>query len=246
MTNKLLLAFFLFPAFQLHAQTDSARTLKTDWTKIDLSNRANDHFMIQYGFDGWVNTPDSISTSGFSRHFNFYFMYDYPFKTNPRYSIGIGAGLGSSNIFFQNTNIDLKSTSALLPFTNVAKQNHFDKYKLTTLFLEAPVELRFAQNPVTPDKGFKAAIGLKIGTLLKSYTKGKNLVDSSSKTIYGRNYIAKEVNKRFLNTTRLAVTGRVGYGNISLDGSYQFTGILRQGAGPAMNAWSIGLTLSGL
>ncbi len=31
---------------------------KTDWSKIDLSNRANDHFLIQYGYDGWSNTPD--------------------------------------------------------------------------------------------------------------------------------------------------------------------------------------------
>src|SRR6266487_2592108 len=104
---------------------------KTDWSKIDLSNRANDHFLIQYGYDGWSNAPDSINPNGFSRHFNFYFMYDKPFKTNPHFSIGIGIGFGSSNIFFKNTYVNLKSSSGTLPFTNVSSSsNHFDKYKL--------------------------------------------------------------------------------------------------------------------
>ena len=43
---------------------------KKDWSKLDLSTRANDHFLIQYGDDAWPNVPDSINTSGFSRHFN--------------------------------------------------------------------------------------------------------------------------------------------------------------------------------
>ena len=29
-------------------------TLKRDWNKLDLSTRANDHFMLQYGLDGWA------------------------------------------------------------------------------------------------------------------------------------------------------------------------------------------------
>src|SRR4051812_15788938 len=99
---------------------------KIDWSKIDLSNRANDHFMIQYGYDGWLNTPDSATPSGFSRHFNFYFMYDKPFKTNPRFSVGIGVGLGSSNMFFENTYVQLKSTGLRLPFTDVSATNHFE------------------------------------------------------------------------------------------------------------------------
>jgi hypothetical protein len=225
---------------------DKDEKKKPDYNKIDLSNRANDHFMLQYGYDGWTNTPDSVNPSGFSRHFNFYFMYDKPFKTNPHYSIGIGLGLGTSNIFFKNTYIDLKSIAPQLPFTNVSTTNHFDKYKLATSFLEAPVEFRFAGNPITPEKGIKAALGIKAGFLLKAYTKGKNEVSATGQTLYGKNYIMKEVEKHYINNTRFAVTGRIGYGFISLDGSYQLTSFLKSGAGATINPWSLGLTISGL
>lgn len=215
--------------------------------KLDLSNRANDHFMIQFGGDGWLNRPDSIQTSGFSRHFNFYFMLDKPFKSNQHFSMGIGVGIGSSNMFFKNTMIDLKSaTTTYLPFNNVSATYHYNKYKLTTIFAELPLELRYAGNPVQPDKGFKMALGVKIGTLLKAYTKGKNYVDAGGTTVYGDKFIQKESEKRFINATRFAVTGRVGYGNFSLDASYQLNGFLKEAAGATMHPFSIGLTISGL
>jgi hypothetical protein len=249
--KKILLALLGIMALTVSKAQDKDEKKKPDYSKIDLSNRANDHFMIQYGYDGWSGTNDSINPSGFSRHFNFYFMYDKPFKTNPHYSLGIGLGYGSSNIFFDNTYINLKSLSPQLPFTNVsttipANAYKFDKYKLVTTFLEAPVEFRFAGNPVTPDKGMKAAIGIKAGFLLKAYTKGKNEVNASGQSLYGKNYIMKEVEKHYINTTRFAVTGRIGYGFISVDGSYQLTSFFKSGAGPTVNPWSIGLTLSGL
>ncbi|MBS1730552.1 MAG: outer membrane beta-barrel protein [Bacteroidetes bacterium] len=228
----------------LHAQENNVAPSKE---KLDLSNRANDHFMIQYGIDGWLNTPDSINPSGFSRHFNFYVMLDKPFRSSPHYSIGIGVGLGSSNIFFKNTMVDLKSaTTTYLPFLDVSATSHYNKYKLTTIFAELPLEIRYAGNPVQPDKGLKIALGLKIGTLLKSYTKGKNLMDVNGTSIYGDKFIQKESNKRFINTTRFALTGRIGFGNFSLDGSYQVNGFLKENAGATFHPWSLGITVSGL
>ena len=220
---------------------------KTDWKKLDLSNRANDHFMIQFGYDGWTNTPDSANPSGFSRHFNFYFMLDKPFKNNPRYSIGLGLGFASSNIFFKDTYIDLKSTTAsTLPFEGVSNTDHFKRYKLTTTWAEVPLEFRFASNPVTPDKGWKAAVGFKFGLMLKAYTKGKDLLNSSGTSIYGKSYTMKESDKKLFNTSRVAATARIGFGNFSIDGSYSLTGLLKSAAGSTVNPYSVGLTISGL
>ena len=218
------------------------------WDKIDLSNRPNDHLMIQYGYDSWGSVPDSINTSGFSSHFNVYGMLDKPFKKNPHMSVGFGLGVGSSNIFFSDTYVNLKSPTTSLPFTNVAQSNtgHFKKYKLTTVFAELPIELRYAGNPVNPDKGFKASIGAKIGTLLDAHTKGKNAIRSEGTTIYGTKYIQKEKEKHFINSTRAAITARIGVGNFSVDGSYQFTNFLKSSVGPTVKPYSIGLTISGL
>ena len=160
----------LLTTFAMAKAQDTTKPKKI-WQKIDLSNRANDHFMLQYGYDSWGSVPDSINTSGFSRHFNVYVMLDKPFKTNPHFSVGFGLGIGSSNIFFQNTYIDLKSRTTTLPFRDVSAENHFKKYKLNTTFLELPLEFRYVSNPVTPDKGFKAAVGAKVGTLLSAHTK---------------------------------------------------------------------------
>src|SRR4051812_9472400 len=61
---------------------------KKSGKKIDLTNRSNDHFMLQYGADTWMGTNDSINPKGFSRFFNFYVMLDKPFRNNPKFSVG--------------------------------------------------------------------------------------------------------------------------------------------------------------
>jgi hypothetical protein len=200
--------------------------------------------MVQFGLDNWSGANDSANPQGFSRHFNIYFMLDKPFRNNPRFSVGLGAGIGSSNIFFKRTNVDLKSQSARLPFTRLDSSNHFKKYKLTTVFLEAPVELRYNSNPLNTNKSFKMALGLKVGTLINAHTKGKTLEDKNGNTVNA--YILKENSKRFFNSTRLALTGRVGIGVVSLHGAYQITTLLKDGAGPELRPYSIGLTFSGL
>ena len=231
---------------RLETKTPMPSETKRDWSKIDLSSRPADHLMIQFGSDAWLNRPDSVRTTGFSRHFNVYFMLDKPFKTNPKLSLAFGVGIGSSNIFFNNTKVDIKSIANRLPFTRVDSVDHFKKFKVTTIYAEIPVELRYYSNPENPGKSWKAAVGIKVGTLLKSYTKGKDLVNKAGNSIYGTGYIVKESNKRFFNGTMLAATARIGYGMFSLDAGYQINGVLKDGVGPSMNKLSIGLTISGL
>ena len=226
------------------AQTPTSK----DATKIDLTGRAADHLMLQFGSDMWTGKPDSVKTSGFSRHFNAYFMYDVPFKKDPHYSVAFGLGVGTSNIFLDNhTYADVKSPSSTLPFHHIDSiSNHFSKQKLTTIYLQAPVELRYYSDPAHPNKSWKTAVGFKLGTLLKGYSKAKNFVRSDGSTVYGSTYIEKEYNKRWFDATDVTLTGRFGYGIISLDAGYQVTGVFRDGLGPVVNKFSIGITMSGL
>ena len=254
MKKILLFSLIIVTAFAAKSQTTDSIQLpvtppvprQSTKDKLDLSTRANDHFMVQYGFDSWGSVPDSINTSGLSRHFNVYFMLDKPFLNSPKFSIGIGVGIGSSNMFFSDTYINLKSNTSTLPFTNVSKTDHFDKFKLTTTFVEIPLELRFVTNPAQPDKGFKIAVGVKGGLLISAHTKGKNYIDSSNNAVFDPKYINKEYEKKFINSSRFALTGRVGLGHISIDGSYQVTSFLKTGVGPVIHPYTVGLTLSGL
>src|SRR5438045_4746807 len=145
--------------------------------------------------------PDSISShqSCFSKGFNAYLMLDKPFKTNPKFSLGIGIGVGSSNITFKNMNVDIKSTAAKLPFTAVDSTNHFKKYKLSLSYLEIPLEFRYSSDPLHSNKSWKVAVGLKAGTLINAHTKGKDLQNKNNTLI--NSYTEKENSKKYFTGT---------------------------------------------
>ncbi len=210
----------------------------------NLTGRANDHFLLQLGITNWAGIPDSINTKGLSRSFNMYFMFDFPFKTNPRLSIGIGAGIGTDNIYFDKTYVGIKDATSTLRFQDLSDTSHFKKYKLSTAILEAPLELRFSSNPATPNKSFKVALGIKVGTLLNAHTKGRTWQNASGGTLLA--YTEKQTSKRFFNSNRFVATARVGYGVFSVFGSYQLNSLFKEGLGPDVRPYTIGLTISGL
>src|SRR5689334_4789504 len=125
-----------------------AQETKKKKEKIDLSNRSNDHFMIQFGVAGWSGIPDTINKAGFSKSFNAYFMFDWPFKSNPHLSIALGAGVGSDHIIFTKTHVGIKDLTTVFPFTNLSDTDHYKKTKLATAYLEAPLEFRYSADPV--------------------------------------------------------------------------------------------------
>ena len=221
-------------------------TMKMPKSGVDLVNRPGDHLMIQVAYNGWTPMPDSISShqSGISRGLNIYLMTDKPFKGNPHYSIGLGIGVGSSNIFFKRAMVDVKSANTKLPFTKLDSSNHFKKYKVSESFLEVPFEFRYSSHPETPAKSFKLAVGFKAGTLINVHTKGKDLQDKNNNTV--NSYTEKQSSKKFFNSTRFAGTLRVGYGILSLYGSYGLNNVLKDAAGAPFKLYEIGINLSGL
>lgn len=226
-------------SFTLIAQENPAPKKKV----IDMSNRANDHFLLQFGYTSWAGKPDSINTNGLSKSINAYFMFDFPFKTNPKLSMAFGPGISTDHILFSKTYVGIKDQTNSIYFTDQADTNHFKKTKLATAYLEAPIELRFSANPET-GKGFKGAIGIKIGTLINAHTRNTKFEDKNGNAL--NDYVMKESSKRFLNKNRISAQARFGYGHFTLYGSYQLTTLFRDGAGPEVRPFSIGLTLSGL
>ena len=239
---------FSFSLF-LHSQDDpSSKTKKKDWSKVKLTNRANDHFMVQYGMTTWSGKPDSINTRGWSNSINAYIMIDMPFKTDPRFSIAAGPGIGVDNMFFEKTTVTITNHLNPLEFKDLADTNHFNKYKLVNAFAELPIELRFVLNPENTNKSFKVAIGAKAGIQMSAHTKGKEWKDKNGHVVTGFDdkFIQKNKDKYFFNGNRFQGTFRVGYGFISAFGTYQFGSLIKEGLGPQVKPWSIGITISGL
>lgn len=216
-----------------------------DWKKATLE-KPGDHLLVQITSDHWSGVPDSISShmKGFSRGLGIGFMINKPFKSNPRWSVAFGLGINGSNMFFDKMKVDISASGTVLPFKNLDSADRFKKYKLVTVFAEIPVELRYSFNPEKESKCWKVALGLKAGTMLNAHTKGKTLQNSNGSTI--NSYTLKESKKTFFNTTRIVATARVGMGNFSLVGTYQVSAFLKDGAGPDIRPYQIGLCISGL
>jgi hypothetical protein len=222
---------------------DSTKTAPKKKPIIDLSGRANDHLMFQIGMAGWSGKPDSINTKGFSKSVNFYLMMDFPVKTNPKMSIGVGVGFGTDHVLFDKMYLGIKDGTPTLRIEDRSDTVYFKRYKLAVAWLEAPLELRYTKNPLNSNKSFKAAIGVKVGTLFNAHTRGNDFVDINGDI---NSYTQKEASKRFFNKNRLAATARVGMGVFSLFGSYQITQLFKENLAPKINPWSIGLQISGL
>jgi hypothetical protein len=241
MKKVLLLSLFALTGIILFAQEQPTSESKK---QFNLKNRANDHFLFQIGYLSWAKVPDTIHTKGFPTTINLYFMFDFPFRSNQRMSVGIGAGLASDNMYFDKTYVGIKDITPTLRFVDQSDTIHFKKNKLTTAYVEAPLELRYSSNPETPNKTFKVALGVKFGFLVDSRIKQKNLQTAQGATI--NEYIEKQASKRFFNSNRFVATARVGYGVFSVFGTYQLNPLFKEGLGPNVQPFSIGLTLSGL
>ena len=231
--NKLLItALWLCCSLNLLAQAD------TDPTRKAYAMPSRDYVMIQIGTEQWGNQPDSIQTTALGRVFNAYVCYDFPIlKSN--FSFAAGLGIGTSNIYFKNQVVILSDTTPAIQFRPETSPA-YKKFKLNTAYIEAPFELRFFANKENRNVGFKAALGLKVGALVSSHTKGKYTLNNKPIT-------DKVVTKRYIETWRYVTTLRLGYGNFSLYGAYSFSNLFRTNSGPEnIRPIQVGLTLSGL
>lgn len=240
----------LLIAGSLFAQMDTTTTPalvvseapKKPKKKYNLTNRANDHFLLQLGYTNWLDKPDSIRTKGFSRSVNTYFMLDFPFKTTPQLSAAIGVGIGSDHIFLDKQIADVNGRTTTMRFNGVdTTTTSIKKSKVLTAYAEIPVELRFVSNPEKSDNSFKFALGVKVGTMIKGGTRSRLTEPNSSP-----NYLLKEASKGYFNTTRIVGTARIGFGNFTIFGNYQFTSLLKAGTGPQLKPVTIGLSFGGL
>src|SRR5690606_15161413 len=175
-------------------QAQDTTVVPTKKPVINLAGRANDHLMIQLGYAGWAGAPDSINTGGLSKSFNVYFMFDFPFKTNPKLSMAFGPGISSDHIIFKKTHVGIKDITQTLRLQDQSDTNHFKKTKHNTTYLEAPIELRYTAKPLSSDKSVKFAIVVKVSTMINAHTLNNDFDNAAGVTL--DSYTMKETSKR--------------------------------------------------
>ncbi len=205
----------------------------------EVQKPSRDFVMLQFTYEGWANKPDSIKTGGFGRGFNGYLCYDFPI-TKSSFSFAAGVGVGSANIYLDDQQLRLTDTGARgAEVAFIAETTDYKKYKINTTYLEAPFELRYFGNRENRNKGFKAAIGLRAGVLVGAHVKDVRTVD-------GNKVVEKINTKRYFDKYRFSATARIGWGNFSLFGSYNLNTLYKEGSGPDIVPFSLGLCITGL
>lgn len=218
------------------AQSGNSTSVKS--SKSNFGSPSRDYVMLQAGYDTWLNVPDSIKLGGIGRFFNAYICYDNPIQKS-NFSFAAGVGIGTSNIYLKNQVVQMSDSSIQISFLPEGAVD-YKKYKLTTAYIEAPFELRYFTNKENRNKGFKASVGLRVGTLVSAHTKGKY-------TFQNKPISDKVVTKRYFENWRYALTMRAGYGNFSVFGAYQISNVFRLNNGPEnIRPIQIGVCLSGL
>lgn len=236
-----ILLLAIAPAtFSVAQDVNPSATTGTEQKKDTKKRPSRDFVMLQLTYENWNNTPDSINVTGFGRGFNGYICYDFPIKQS-NFSFAAGLGLSVSNIYFKDQQVVMNSPQDQILFQNVdtGSTDLYKKSKLMTSYLEAPFEIRFFGNKDDRNKGFKAAVGMRVGMLIGTSAKSKN-------TLPGYTVVEKTNTKRYVQTWRFAPTVRLGWGNFSVYGSYNVSQLFNAGKGPEVFPCAIGICLSGL
>lgn len=218
---------------------DSTATLFTP-KPAAINKPSRDFVMIQLGYNNWMNKPDSVKTKPFGYVFNAYLCYDFPIKKS-HMSFATGVGINTSVVYLDKQMLVVNDTSTLggAAARIIADPTPGKRYKTVTTYLQAPFELRYFSNNLNRNKGFKAALGVTVGAFLGAHT--KELTSVSGTTIR-----YKENTKRYYSPWNFAATARIGWGNLSVFGSYNITNVFKDNNGPALTPASVGICITGL
>ena len=201
---------------------------------------SRDFIMLALTYNNWITKPDSIKTKGFNYGFTGHVCYDFPIKKS-NFSFATGIGVNVSAMYLNQQQLAVTDTSSTLGAQArfVPDSAHFTRYKFVTAYISAPFELRYFGNKLNRNRGFKAALGLQIGTLLGAHTKAVSSI--------GGTVIKEKLDtKRYVSPWDFAATFRIGYGNFSLFGSYNLTTVFKENEGPAITPMAVGICLTGL
>jgi hypothetical protein len=205
----------------------TAQDTPTETTKIKKTKSKQEKFIMDIGLDSWMKTPPGVSTQWIkSRRFEFYFMTDKAFAHG---HLGIAYGLGMS---FTNVNSNAtysNGSDSLVPYQGISPSQN----KLSTNYLEIPLELRFRTSPLHNGNRLKLSVGAKAGWLMQEHLKFQ---DGSVKE--------KFYNDSNVNPFRFAYIARIGYGKFSLMGYYGINSLFKNGTGNTIIPFGIGIAFT--
>lgn len=230
------------------ANTSEYRSVKSvNWHRLtykDIDKRvARDHLLLQAGYENWAKTH-SPAMRGVHRQFAVTGMYDLLIKGYPYLSVGLGLGASWDNFYFKKALLDINANTTRTADVYESSGDYYDKSKITIIYAQVPLELRYTSNPLNYNKGVKVALGVKLGYLLRAYTKGVDKKNQQGQLLSKTKSLLRD--RRLFSDFQAWGTFRVGWGNFHLFANYSLFPIFKLDAGPQAQVWSVGFGISGL
>ena len=246
--RRALFTFFLLimSASVGFAQETSTSTVADEKPKKKRKPPKKEMVLINMNFDSWLFHPSSVEPKWFSsRGVDVAVLYDYVIAKSV-FSVAGGVGFNSHNIHMEAFPIEY-------PTTNGSTYTHLDTdffdgqkitvNKLSTNFIDIPVEVRFRSKPHKNGKRIAASVGFKLGWLVQSHTKTKVEDDYFYKGVnFGRKIKTYDIPN--LTKFRYGLTARIGYANFYLNVFYSLTPLFVDGRGSRAVPISIGIGVS--
>ena len=261
MKKALLCLLVMFSAVTAFSQTEPGReksesAIQKAKEKVAQTG-SRDRLVFDFTYDNWYrkNLP-GLSTKGMGFGFNFYFFYDILLGKS-RFSVAPGIGFGVSNVEVNQQLAKRNDTTLVANFSTLTddqknvyrtKTNftpfldaqHISHYRINTLFLDIPVELRYRTKPNKRNKSVKVAVGFKGGILIENHTTVKNTGPDGNKEIL------KTAHYSDMSLFRYGPTFRIGYGPFSVIGYYGLGELFGSSGPQSIHPFSVGISVNGL
>ena len=190
---------------------------------------------ITNGF--WLSKPDDIKTNLISGGVNFNLAYEIQLVKN---IFTIAPGISFSNVTVKNNatyqyeflNDDPEGYTALIPISDSVE---YLKNKLSTSFIDIPLELRFRVNPDERGRNFWIAPGFRIGWLVSDFWKYKysDGVDKMKTKTY---------NIKNLETFHYGISLRTGFYKFGVYAFYSLSDLFESGT--EVTPFTVGITVT--
>lgn len=205
--------------------------------------------VVDWGLNTFLNAPTDVKLSNFnSKTVNVIYYYDLPIGDNGL-TFTPGIGLGMERFTLENgktlrtsvNNSNVRSVAVADLATVYPQANTFDKSKVGLNYLDIPLEFRYYTSKNNLSRGFRVALGAKVGVLYSSFTKVKFEDNAADQRMI------KDRQDLGFQKFRYGVQARVGFGGFSLFGYYELSDKfdIAPAGGVDTQGLSFGISLTG-
>ncbi|HSJ67907.1 MAG TPA: porin family protein [Anditalea sp.] len=189
---------------------------------------------IDFGFGLLNNRPEDLNTRLLaSRTFNIYYQRPFHIGENTGLTFNPGIGLGLDKLSFSRDRMLINdpevgpNSSQLVNIEDVYGENiNINSHTTALNFIEIPLEFRYHLNKNDYSKGFRFAVGGKIGFLYDAHTK----VSYEDQAELSRK--VKDKQSYGFSPIRYGVYTRIGFSGFNVWSYYGLNSVWKSGQGP--------------